>query len=400
MALAEDAATVLEDWVQTVANLPAEIQHVLEEIQAKDRLAQDHRSKIANHDVGLQKHIKTNGCAQLNPKEDAACKTVSSLYDKTQVLQDEKVSLSERAATLLDRQIKRLDIKIRDLQNDGSIQPDPQLPSLLTNNALHRMQPLSAGSTGVTTPSTTIASVAGSTANIANAPIHRVVQTQNTRQPSPLNTAAAIQAHNVTAVRQNGRSPSVENPKRRRLNTVQNLPATSSNLRQTSLGPGTPKTGLDGQARGSSTGPRPSNKKVTVGRSSAVPQRVSHLNPISTNKKPGPAARRRARQKSGTPASTKDDASGNGSEDAEADEDVEMVEADQENEGEEVDEDEEGDGDDRKYCTCRSVSYGNMVACDNNDCPYEWFHWSCVGITSEPKGKWYCPECRPNKGRG
>jgi inhibitor of growth protein 3 len=60
----------------------------------------------------------------------------------------------------------------------------------------------------------------------------------------------------------------------------------------------------------------------------------------------------------------------------------------------EVEEVEEGDGDDIKYCTCRNVSYGNMVACDNDKCPYEWFHWSCVNMTREPAGKWYCPECR------
>ena len=57
-------------------------------------------------------------------------------------------------------------------------------------------------------------------------------------------------------------------------------------------------------------------------------------------------------------------------------------------------EDAEGEGDDRKYCTCRSVSFGNMIACDNDDCPYEWFHWSCVGMTKEPVGTWYCDECR------
>ena len=31
------------------------------------------------------------------------------------------------------------------------------------------------------------------------------------------------------------------------------------------------------------------------------------------------------------------------------------------------------------------VSYGDMVACDNEDCPYEWFHYPCVGITAPPK---------------
>ena len=65
-----------------------------------------------------------------------------------------------------------------------------------------------------------------------------------------------------------------------------------------------------------------------------------------------------------------------------------------------IDEDDEdgGDGDDRKYCTCRSVSYGNMVACDNDDCEFEWFHWGCVGMTKEPVGKWYCDACRVKLG--
>lgn len=46
------------------------------------------------------------------------------------------------------------------------------------------------------------------------------------------------------------------------------------------------------------------------------------------------------------------------------------------------------------YCTCRQVSYGEMVGCDNPDCPIEWFHFGCVGITSKPKGKWFCPMCK------
>ncbi|EPQ19747.1 Inhibitor of growth protein 3 [Myotis brandtii] len=39
------------------------------------------------------------------------------------------------------------------------------------------------------------------------------------------------------------------------------------------------------------------------------------------------------------------------------------------------------------------VSYGEMVGCDNQDCPIEWFHYGCVGLTEAPKGKWYCPQC-------
>lgn len=60
--------------------------------------------------------------------------------------------------------------------------------------------------------------------------------------------------------------------------------------------------------------------------------------------------------------------------------------------------DEELEGEDeaddkKKYCLCQNVSFGDMVACDNDNCPYEWFHWSCVGLKSEPNGAWYCPVC-------
>lgn len=46
-----------------------------------------------------------------------------------------------------------------------------------------------------------------------------------------------------------------------------------------------------------------------------------------------------------------------------------------------------------KYCTCHQVSFGEMIACDNKDCPIEWFHFACVDLKTKPKGKWYCPEC-------
>ncbi|KAF0307714.1 Inhibitor of growth protein 4 [Amphibalanus amphitrite] len=49
------------------------------------------------------------------------------------------------------------------------------------------------------------------------------------------------------------------------------------------------------------------------------------------------------------------------------------------------------------YCLCNQVSYGDMVGCDNPDCPIEWFHFSCVGLTSSPRGKWFCPRCIKDK---
>ncbi|PCH38719.1 hypothetical protein WOLCODRAFT_97565 [Wolfiporia cocos MD-104 SS10] len=47
------------------------------------------------------------------------------------------------------------------------------------------------------------------------------------------------------------------------------------------------------------------------------------------------------------------------------------------------------------YCYCRQVSYGDMIACDREECEIEWFHLGCVGLTSLPKKnvEWYCREC-------
>ncbi|ATY64038.1 PHD finger domain (Ing1) [Cordyceps militaris] len=61
-------------------------------------------------------------------------------------------------------------------------------------------------------------------------------------------------------------------------------------------------------------------------------------------------------------------------------------------------EEDEGDidGDEPTYCYCNSVSYGEMVACDSDDCTREWFHLDCVGLKVAPgsKTKWYCEDCK------
>jgi inhibitor-of-growth protein 1 len=55
------------------------------------------------------------------------------------------------------------------------------------------------------------------------------------------------------------------------------------------------------------------------------------------------------------------------------------------------------DPDEPTYCLCDQVSYGEMIGCDNDLCPIEWFHFNCVQLSTKPKGKWYCPKCRGDK---
>ncbi|XP_062576035.1 uncharacterized protein LOC134237903 [Saccostrea cucullata] len=47
------------------------------------------------------------------------------------------------------------------------------------------------------------------------------------------------------------------------------------------------------------------------------------------------------------------------------------------------------------FCICRGGETDTMVACDNQNCSYQWFHLACLKLTKSklPKGKWYCPDC-------
>ncbi|KAJ5714462.1 uncharacterized protein N7483_011643 [Penicillium malachiteum] len=78
---------------------------------------------------------------------------------------------------------------------------------------------------------------------------------------------------------------------------------------------------------------------------------------------------------------------------------VPPIPSDEESIHEGDDEDEDGEP---RYCYCNEISFGEMVACDNDACPREWFHLSCVGLTKPPgkNVKWYCNECKENMRRG
>lgn len=84
-----------------MANLPAEITHLYEEVQAKDNQIQELRAGIQQRDGSLQKFIKLNGSLVENPKEVAYSKTILANYEKAQLLQEEKIGLVEKAAALV-----------------------------------------------------------------------------------------------------------------------------------------------------------------------------------------------------------------------------------------------------------------------------------------------------------
>jgi len=51
--------------------------------------------------------------------------------------------------------------------------------------------------------------------------------------------------------------------------------------------------------------------------------------------------------------------------------------------------------DDKLYCFCGNVNFGEMIGCDGPDCETEWFHFAYIGIDprAKPEGSWFCESC-------
>ena len=47
------------------------------------------------------------------------------------------------------------------------------------------------------------------------------------------------------------------------------------------------------------------------------------------------------------------------------------------------------------YCVCTRGHIGSMIQCDSADCPIQWFHYCCVGLTEDVADDdyWLCPNC-------
>ncbi|KAM0720250.1 hypothetical protein Q7P37_004386 [Cladosporium fusiforme] len=392
----EDAASVLEQFMHDVANTPAEVTHLLEEIQAKDQQIQAYKDEITKRDLALQKWVRLNGGHVQNPKEDAFTKTINDCFDKCEILQAEKCGLSEKALIVLQRQIKRLDLGLRHLTIREEFPADWDGPSMLSGSA-----------TGVSTPvaggvlqniSGNIGSTGGA-ANIANAAQLRMAQSSAGARVGGSQTP-------VSAPR-SVREGSSEANKRRRPNEIQ-LP--KSGLKPP--GTATPKATTPGPATSSSRAgsqqpSRPSgatHKKPPAGAANRKPipkSKQSSKRPDrdrAGSKHKGDRRRQLARAgRDGTPstqASVTDSEDGSTSPTPSS---LARTQADgAADRGSDVEGDDDLDeGEDTTlYCFCQKVSFGDMVGCDNDNCKYQWFHWSCVGLKSEPAGEWLCPECR------
>lgn len=272
-----------------------------------------------------------------NPKEEGLAKVILTNYDRIEILQAEKVALSEKAMIVvrfvpffsysqdaslaktfeqLDRQIKRYDLKMRKLEQAGEIAPDPSLPSLLQSSA-GTGTPI----TGTPTPQNALSintAQAGGAPNIANAAMARMAAANSTRS-SPISAPNPLlnQPHLNASAARSQRESSADAAKRRRLNTSLsgNIPTQSSALRQSSLGPssGTPKAGtpVPASSRAGSAQPaRPSTtKKAPISKKVAPHQAAASRKRIRTSASGLKKGDRKRNLTSPTPSSSRGSAS-------------------------------------------------------------------------------------------
>jgi inhibitor of growth protein 3 len=387
----QDAAAILDEFSNRASNLPAEIAFMQEEIEQKDRQMAECLAIINKNESAIQKWIRLNGSHVPNPKEDQLSRIVLENYDKAQVLQEEKLALAQRTQQIMDKHTRWLDGHIKALQDRGDFPNDPDIPSLLRPQPPERnridlgVAPLPLGQIN---NSASVAHIRHPNQHPTRPlPAHLLGHPQATTSSSAPATPAAAA---ILAGRARESSLGAAN-KRQKLNGGLVLP-TSGLGRQPSNAPGTPRGGTPVSGRAGSAGPRSSQNAIKK----AAPLGSKQNSVMRKPKKSGLSRVKRTGKKN-SPSSTNDSELSD-ADSGSADEETNTTPHNRDADGdEEVGDEDGGEGEDGKiYCLCQKVSYGDMVACDNEECPYEWFHWTCVGLKSEPPDVWICPECTKN----
>ncbi|QIW99506.1 hypothetical protein AMS68_005024 [Peltaster fructicola] len=391
-----------------VANTPAEVTFLLEEIQAKDSQIMLYKDEISKRDTQLQKWVRVNGGHVLNPKEEAFSRTIQECYDKCEILQAEKCGLAEKAAIVLERQLRRLDVGLRGLMTREEFPSDWNGPSLVGSGATSGVGTPAAPTSG---PLQAVSSNIGSTGGMPN--IGNAAQIRMAAQVAGVvSRGAGSGVQTPASAPRSQRESSSEATKRRRLNTsLGTLPAASSSLRQSSIGPGTPKAGTPNPVSSRAGSAQPSQRAAALKKApaGAVARKLAPPQPASKKRSRPSQAKKRDRRgqlarpgRSATPSSVASGSAASSRSNSPTPDSQVRNQADatagNDTAGspEEDDDDDAGeDGEDTTlYCFCQKVSFGDMVGCDNDNCKYQWFHWGCVNLKHEPAGEWLCPECR------
>lgn len=436
-----DCATVLEQFIHDAANLPAEINYMMEEIQAIDKDMQKYLSNINSKESALQKQVKNHGSLVAHPKEQEYADFTKKHYDICLDLQKKKIGHSDKARAMLDRQIKRLDERIIQLLRTGQMDDNGEpLPSIFNR----KPDPFDNkdGASGPIPLQAANISALNTSAHRANSHTTPTIRPPQPRQISQVTSSTNSTSRAAVPVtpslasttkHQNDREHSAGADAKRRKLTMStsgiNLPSQPSGLRQSSIGPGagTPKAGTPTGSRAGSIPRQTSTTAATIKKAGgAVTKKVphqqvtklknKHKQHVRLSQSGGAAGRKKGASPSvrgvrgGTEASEDSVLSSADASDSEvsqgqnsrkrkrksqASSSQRERERTREREVSEDEDEEVDEQDDRTYCYCSQPSYGEMVGCENSECPREWFHIQCLGLKTVPSEEhWYCPECR------
>ncbi|ODQ64415.1 chromatin modification-related protein YNG2 [Nadsonia fulvescens var. elongata DSM 6958] len=188
-----DTASVLDQYVQDLSNIPNEIAHILEEIRDKDLKFYETRKRIQQRDNQIHKFIRTHGSLRPNPKEAQAYPKIRADFEKAIQLQDEKCELASTSLYLVAKHYKRLQKEIEKLENTGLLAPADEFADALATRLL---LPTSRGTGTATPPHSGLTSSTGSSAHQTNniSGISYPGATSHVKRPAPTTATIATAA--------------------------------------------------------------------------------------------------------------------------------------------------------------------------------------------------------------
>lgn len=348
-----DPGSVLEHHTTNLSNLPAELTFLLHELRQKDLAFYDHRKKLQQYDAQIHKFIKQHGSLANNPKEAQLYPKIRAHFQECETIQKEKCKLANTSLFLLAKHLSSLENDIGKLEKDGLLQllEDTVLP--IDNEALLDDTSSVLTADSVLTNNTTSHGRGGS-AGAGNG--HKRTQSRKSTT-SRLSVTPSAGGNTRPLKRQK-----VDHAHASASTTKGSVPKTE---RQSDIGLPAPDGGLHHKVK---TEDDSISDIQTLGSLSLKPSAVQKRdnNPASSATTGAASGSVRTAGPGEGPDSATNTPTKAGAENSE---------------------------DQTLYCFCRQVSFGEMIGCDNSKCRYEWFHYKCVGLTAEPTGKWYCPDC-------
>ncbi|KAK0052411.1 inhibitor of growth protein 3 [Biomphalaria pfeifferi] len=375
----------LEDYLELIENLPMEMREKLTEMREMDL-------QVSNTLDTLNETVKTffKKCMQPSVKKEwreEQFKKIKEEYYKALEDTDEKVQLANHIYDLVDRHSRRLDQELSkfkmELEADNagitevlekrSLELDKPPPSLTNHKSEKRRLTHNQSSFSNHTEKRLATEVLSNLANDV------VRESFGQRRPSSTSSSPAVKMFSSNSSNASGISytlgnigagnPAIAAAASQAIAATQQL---SQGRRTSSM-----KASYDLMSKNPSVLPKDISLNVTQS-APTTPEPRSQRTKKQTTKAAALAAAQQ--QHSTTSANASQPSTPRVTETEEMSTDVQVDEW-------------TADPNEPRYCLCNQVSYGEMVGCDNNDCPIEWFHYGCVGLSQAPKGKWYCPQC-------